>query len=263
MAAFDDWAEYYDLIHTGMPGDIEFYIEEATRTGGRVLELGVGTGRIALPAVVTGADVTGLDNSYTMLALCREKLRLTGAVRGTLSLVQADMASFGFNQTYSCIMMPYRAFMHLLTPEVQRRCLETVGAHLAEDGRLVMNTWCPKPSTIAKIRSPRLSGKLKFAGRYHLDEAGITVLHLHAAACDESDQLLVEQHVIHEVDKEGKIRRETILPLVRAWTTRREIECLFRLTGFEIEALYGDFFRAPFTDESTEMIYVLRKGRGI
>jgi len=263
MAAFDAWAEYYDLIHTGMPGDLEFYVDEATRARGGVLELGVGTGRVAIPAALAGADVTGLDNSYAMLALCREKLRLAAPVRGRLSLILAEMGSFSFNRTFSCIMMPYRAFMHLLAQEEQRRCLETVRAHLAEDGRVVMNTWDPKPSIVSKIGCGPLPGKLKFAGRYRLDDAGVTVLHFHAASCDEPNQLLIEQHVIHEVGRDGKITREAVLPLVRAWTTRREIEYLFRLCGLEIEALYGDFHRGPFTDESTEMIYVLKKVRSV
>ena len=261
MAAFDAWAEYYDLIHTGTAGDVEFYVDHAVRAGGDVLELGVGTGRIALPAVMAGANVTGVDNSYAMLVLCREKLRMAGRTSGRLKLVLADMSSFRFRRTFSCIMMPYRAFMHLLTPEEQRRCLDNVRAHLAYDGCFVMNTWAAKPSTIAKIQSARLAGKLKFAGRYRIEEAGITILHLHAASCDEIQQLLVEQHVIHEVDGHGKVVREAVLPLVRAWTTQREAENLFRLCRFEVEALYGDFSRGPFTDKSTEMIYVLRKGK--
>jgi SAM-dependent methyltransferase len=262
MAAFDVWAEYYDLIHTGMPGDVEFYVDHATRARGGVLELGVGTGRVAIPSVLAGADVTGLDNSYAMLVLCREKLRLAAPVRGNLSLVLGDMTSFRFNGTFSCIMMPYRTFMHLLTQEEQRRCLDTVRAHLAEDGRVVMNTWEPKPLTLSRIGCGPTSGKLKFAARYRLDDGALTVLHFHAASCDEPNQLLIEQHVIHEVGGDGKIMREAVLPLVRAWTTRREIEYLFRLCGLEVEALYGDFRRGPFTDESTEMIYVLRKVRG-
>ena len=155
MAAFDVWAEYYDLIHTGTPGDLEFYVDHAVRAGGDVLELGVGTGRIALPAVLAGANVTGIDNSYAMLVLCREKLREVGRTPGRLKLVLADMSSFRFRRKFSCIMMPYRTFMHLLTPDDQRRCLDRVWGHLVEGGLLVLNTWAAKPSnSTATWRTP-------------------------------------------------------------------------------------------------------------
>ncbi len=258
MAPFDVWAEYYDIIHTGTPGDVEFYVTEALDARGDVLELGVGTGRIALPAALAGVDITGVDNSKAMLVLCREKARLVGRTSGTLRLVLNDMSSFRFRRRFSRILMPYRTFMHLLTQDEQRRCLERIHAHLADDGRLLMNTWAAKPSAIARLLSHRTAGKLKPAGSHRVEE-DITLRHFNSVVCDEMRQLLIERHLLQELDNEGRVVQERMLPLVRAWTTRREIENMFRLCGFEVEALYGDFSRDRFTEDSTEMIYVLRK----
>jgi hypothetical protein len=157
--------------------------------------------------------------------------------------------------------MPYRTFMHLLMPEAQRRCLIAAHRHLADDGIRVLDLWVPTPSLLRALSNDPRAGKLKFAGRYKA--GGLTVLHYHAASCDEFRQLLIEQHVIQEVNEAGTIVREVTLPLVRAWVTRREMDNLVRLCGFQVNALYGDFQGGAFTAESTEQIYVLAQtGRG-
>ena len=78
MADFDVWAAYYDLVHKGLPGEAEFYLGQAVKRGGPVLEVGCGTGRIAISMAMSGLDVTGIDNSAGMLALCREKMAAVG-----------------------------------------------------------------------------------------------------------------------------------------------------------------------------------------
>jgi SAM-dependent methyltransferase len=261
MATYDAWAEYYDFIHTGAPGDVEFYAECAVKAGGDVLELGVGTGRIALPLVLSGVNVTGVDNSEGMLAICREKHEMLGSSKGKLRLVCSDMSHVRFRRKFPCVTMPYRTFMHLFTPAEQRVCLANVRARLADDGIFVMNTWAARPSVIAKLQNPRKAGKLKLASRYRFKDEGLTLLHFQSSECDEQRQLLTERHVLRELEDDGRVVQETELPLVRAWTTQREIENMFHLCGFEIAELYGDFMRGPFTTSSVEMIYVLRKTR--
>ena len=63
MAEFDAWARYYDLIHEGLPGEAEFFVGQAARLGGQTLELGCGTGRLAVAMAMSGADVVGLAAS--------------------------------------------------------------------------------------------------------------------------------------------------------------------------------------------------------
>ena len=87
MAEFDAWAEYYDIIHQGLSGEAEFYVGQAVRIGGRTLELGCGTGRIAIPMAMSGVAVTGLDRSDAMLAICREKLSAAGPLSGSPRLL--------------------------------------------------------------------------------------------------------------------------------------------------------------------------------
>ena len=143
MAVFDGWAEYYDLIHQGLPGEAEFYVGNAMRQGGRTLELGCGTGRLAIPMAMSGVDVVGLDNSKAMLDCCREKLAEIGDTPGRLDLVQGDMRAFAFAGCFELAVIAYRTFMHLLTNEERRACLSAVHRHLAAGGVLMMNYWSP------------------------------------------------------------------------------------------------------------------------
>ncbi len=256
-APYDPWADFYDAVHLGLPGEAEFYVGQAVRRGGAVLELGCGTGRIAIPMAMSGVDVTGLDNSKAMLAVCRRKLRAVGRVPGKLKLVHADMRDFDLGRRFDFIAMAYRTFMHLLTPPDQRRCLETVRRHLADDGRFILNCWAPRPSTLTPVRACS-AGLLQFAGRHPLDDEH-SLIHFCATICDEHRQILSEEHVIHVVDENGTVLRTETLPMERAWITPREMDNLVRLCGFDVEAVFGDFDCQPFDAASTEMIWVLRK----
>ncbi len=256
MAAFDAWAEYYDLIHQGLPGEAEFYIGQAVRRGGRVLELGCGTGRIAIPMAMSGLDVTGLDNSGPMLDMCRYKMSAIGPTRGTVTLVQDDMSDFELHDTFTTIAMAYRTFMHLLTPDQQRRSLRAVRRHLAPDGMFIMNTWRPNLATLIPPTRGKSPG-FREAGRY--DAGDVTVVHRVRTGIDEYRQLLIEDHQVSEIDGDGRVVREASLPMVRAWTTLRELKHLVELEGLRAEAVFGDFDANALSEQSTEMIWVLRR----
>lgn len=255
-AEYDAWAEYYDLTNTGLPGEAEFYVGHAVRGGGETLELGCGTGRIAIPMAMSGVHVTGLDNSKEMLRICRAKRRAVGKVPGKLTLVQADMRDFDLGRRFAFIAMAYRTFMHLLTPDEQRQCLRTVRRHLDDGGTFILNCWMPRPSLIATLAGPQ-GGYLRLVDRHTLPDDHF-LLHFCATYCEEFRQRICEEHVLHETDPRGKILRSERLSLERAWTTAREMGNLVRLCGFDVDAVFGDFDCNPIRSDSDEMIWVLK-----
>lgn len=258
MAEFDRWAEYYDFIHLGLTGETEFYVAEAVRCGGEVLELGCGTGRICIPMAMSGVRVTGLDLSEGMLAVCREKLAAVGPVPGKLTLVHGDMRDFNLGVSFSRVIAAYRTFMHLLTPDDQMRCLASVRRHLAPEGRFILNVWAAKPSAIAGRIGGNGTNAEQHIGDYTVPGEGTRLTHYHSAEYDEHLQIIQERHRIEEYDASGRLVGSEILPLRRAWLTPREMEHLVRRCGFEIEGLFGDFRGEPFNAQSTEMIWILR-----
>lgn len=256
---YDGWAEYYDIIHEGLPGEAEFYVELAVRTGGKALELGVGTGRIAIPMAMTGVDVVGLDNSMAMLRECSGKLRAVGETKGRLTLFQADMAAFELDARFSFIAMAYRTFMHLLTQEDQRRCLAAVRRHLCDGGVFALNTWVPKLRQIMFLSGLPSASARNLAGKHRVPGTDITIEHYHAASYNDFDQTLDEEHFVTEVADDGSILRETSLPFARAWTSPREMRNLIALCGFRARGVYGDFSLAPLDEDSSEMVWILEK----
>lgn len=255
---YDAWAPYYDLVHQGLAGEAEFYVLEAARTDGPVLELGCGTGRIAIAMAMTGVDVVGLDISPGMLAVCEEKLAEVGPVKGSLTLVQGDMRTFALDAGFSLIIMPYRSFMHLVEPADQEACLRRVHAHLKPGGRFVMNQWAAKPSAVMRAIQEAPRGGMMPVDCYDAGE-GYRVEHFHGACYDEFNQLIEEEHLLRERDSDDTVVHEERLRMVRTWATPREMRRLVTLCGFEIEYLFGGFGGEPFVPESTEMVWVLKR----
>jgi SAM-dependent methyltransferase len=241
-----------------LPGEAEFYVGQAIRCEGETLELGCGTGRIAIPMAMSGVHVTGLDNSQAMLERCRAKKRAVGPVPGKLKLVKADMRDFNLGKTFEFIAAPYRALMHLLTPEDQCACLECVHRHLADDGLFIFNCWNPLPSQVATMTGAQ-AGMLRYVGSHQRPGFSLSLRHFCAMMCDETHQVLSEQHIIHVVNPKGRVTRTEVLSLERAWLSPRETDNLVRLCGFEVEAVFGDFDCNPLGPTSAEMIWVLRK----
>jgi SAM-dependent methyltransferase len=257
MTEYEAWAPYYDMVHQGLPGEAEFYVGQAVRLGGATLELGAGTGRIALPMAMSGVEVTALDNSPAMLALCAEKRDAIGPVSGSITLVEADMRDFDLGRTFDFIAMPYRAFMHLLTPGDQRRCMRCIRRHLAPKGCFILNTWAARPSSIAALAHQQHAPAV--VGEYPLPDGGL-LRHYHEARYDEYHQWIRERHTMEELDPEGALRCREELPLVRSWVTAHEMDHLANLCGYKAEAVFGDFDCNAFGPHSIEMIWVLRAG---
>ncbi|HNZ16877.1 MAG: class I SAM-dependent methyltransferase [Candidatus Hydrogenedentes bacterium] len=252
---YELWADYYDIVHTGLPGEAEFYVGQAVRTRAETLELGCGTGRIAIPMAMSGVNVVGLDNSKAMLRQCREKKRRIGPTPGRLRLVEGDMSDFDLGQVFDLAVMPYRAFMHLLTPESRASCLACVYRHLRPGGLFILNVWVPRERDLAAHRA-RERGTIVFAGRYPLAGTQRELAHSVAAWCDEERQILEEQHQLQEVDRRGEVTYSAILPMQRAWLTPVQMRRLLETQHFAVDAVFGDFECAPYTAESTEMIWV-------
>src|SRR5207253_2377433 len=111
-------AALYDTISTGLEGDVSFYVDEARNSGAPVLELGCGTGRILIPIAETGIEIVGLDAAQSMLDIARRKVAaLPEETQRRIELTEGDMRHFDLGRRFSLVLIPYRAFLHLLTVE--------------------------------------------------------------------------------------------------------------------------------------------------
>ena len=125
------FVEAYDAIYDGtqpqFARDTAFYGRIAQEAGGPVLELGCGTGRIAIPLAEAGHSVTGVDVSEGMLTMARRKSAdLPAQLRDRLTWVRQDMSELNLGQRFGFVFVPARSFQHLLTVDLQRQTLAAI-----------------------------------------------------------------------------------------------------------------------------------------
>src|ERR671927_1370841 len=136
---YDAWADRYDDWSTALTGDEAFYAGLAREADGPLVELAVGTGRVAIPvAQATGRCVIGIDSSPAMLAQARVRAVEEGV---ELDLREGDMRELEIEEPAALIYSPGRSLLHLPTWADRRRCFERIAASLRPDGRFAWNAF--------------------------------------------------------------------------------------------------------------------------
>jgi len=253
-------AAFYDYYSTGLKGDVDFYVTEALVAGSPVLEIGCGTGRITLPIAEAGIRIIGLDRSPSMLEVARQKLSaLDPQVQERVELVLGDMRDFSFEERFKLIIIPYRAFLYMYTPEDQRQALTCIREHLAEGGRLIFNIFDPRLDIIAS-RFGSLGSALTMEQEFIHPVNGNRVVVWDTRQYDPEKQMLEQYFIFEEIDAEGVVVSKRYVPLSLRYIYRYEMQHLLELCGYQIDALYGDFDRSAF-HHGGEQIWVVRKRR--
>jgi SAM-dependent methyltransferase len=227
---YDAIAELYDPWSASVTEDVGFYLAEARRSGGPVVELGVGTGRIAIPLAADGIRVIGVDSSRGMLDVCARRAALAGV---EVDLRRGDLADPPVPGRVSLVIVPFRSYLHLHTDDERRRALAAAYALLEHGGRLVFDVFAPAADDIADTH-----------GRWLEREPGIW----ERADWDTRTRTLT-------LTVRGP-QGEATMSL--AWLDAEEWRGLLVDTGFEIEALYGWFDRTPY-DGGEDMVWIARR----
>ena len=232
---YDAIAEPYDPWSASVVEDVGFYLEEARRSGGPVVELGVGTGRIALPLAADGFRVIGVDSSRGMLDVCARRAALAGV---ELDLRVGDLREPPVRERVPLVICPFRSLLHMDTDDDRRRVLASVQKLLRPGGRFVFDVFTPGADDIAQTHD-----------RWLEREPGIFEL----ARWDEVARTLT----LTVRGPDG----ETTMAL--AWLSADEWRALLEGSGFEVEACYGWFDRKPFTggDDSVWIVRTTRSSR--
>ena len=222
-AIYDDWASH-------MTEDVPFYLELVREADGPVVELAVGNGRVAVPiAQATGKTIIGIDRSPAMLALAREKATEAGV---ELELHEGDMRDFALDEPAALVYCHFRAMLHRPTWSDKRRVFDRVAAALAPGGRFVWNSFVFNPGIAAANDGV---WDVQHGIRHRVDH--------------------------HPGDNRLDITLESGGSVSLWWVTKSEWEGLIDVAGLDVEALYGDFERAPFNEQSGEFVWVARKPR--
>jgi len=230
VSAYDAIARIYDPWSRTVVEDVPFYLEEATRSGGPVLELGVGSGRIAVPIAAAGIEIVGVDLSSGMLEVARERAELAGV---RLDLRQGDMRDPPVDGEFPLVLIPFRSLLHMETDADRRAALRAVRRHLTPSGRFVFDVFTPSTEDIEETH-----------GRWLEREAGIW----ERADWHEDTRTLILRARGGDAESEMSL----------AWLSVPEWRTLLRSEGFVVEKVYGWFDRQPWRG-GEDSIYVCRR----
>lgn len=233
-SSFDgDAAERHD--ERGDEGAAVAFLESLAGSG-PALELGIGTGRLALPLAARGVRVDGIDISPAMVERLRAK---PGAEQ--ISVEIGDFADVAVKGDYRLIFVVWNSMFNLLTQEAQVRCFENVAAHLTGDGSFVVEAFVP-------------TFLYRFANDRHVDAESIAVdeVQIGVLRHDPATQTLEQSHVF--LSRDG-VR---LNPVVQRYAWPSELDLMARLAGLRLEARWGGWNREPFDSSSEAHVSVYR-----
>jgi SAM-dependent methyltransferase len=233
LSSYDAIAELYDPWSASVVEDVAFYLEEARRTGGPVVELGVGTGRIAVPIAAEGIRVIGIDSSRGMLDVCARHAALAGV---EVDLRVGDLREPPVREQVPLVICPFRSLLHMHTDEDRLLVLRAAHDLLSPGGRFVFDVFAPDAEDIEQTH-----------GRWLEREAGI----FEQAVWDEAERTLT-------LTVRGD-ERETTMAL--AWLSPEEWRSLIERAGLEVDACYGWFDRTPYAGRE-DTVWVTRRPGG-
>jgi len=260
-ATDDLGTEVYDAVTdvlvegSSVDGDIAFYRATASRTGGPVLDVGCGTGRVSIPLAEDGHEVVGIDRSAPMLRQAEaRRSALLADVGRRLTFREADMTAFDLGREFALIVVPSRVFQFALTPAAQRSTLAAMSRHLVPHGELVLDLFDPR----LDLCLPNVEQPLSLdVVRHPVTGNDVRVERLERVN-DPLNQVFTELWETSELDATGRELRSIRESLSLRWTYRREMRHLLELAEFAIVAEYGDFKGSP-PAYGREQVWVLRR----
>jgi SAM-dependent methyltransferase len=220
----------YDAWSASVTEDVEFYVEEARAAGGPVVELAVGTGRIAIPVAKAGVHVIGVDASAGMLEVAREYAAAEAVV---LDLREGDLREPPVPERVPLVLIPFRSLLHMTTEADRLRALRAARELLRPGGRLVFDVFAPSPADVEDTH-----------GRWLEREPGI----FERADWDQDERTLTLS-----------VRRgEEASTMLLAWLSPAEWRLLLDRAGFDVEAQWGWFDRRPYAG-GEDVVFAARR----
>jgi SAM-dependent methyltransferase len=232
LSPYDAIARLYDPWSRSVTEDVDFYVAEARKAGGPVVELGVGTGRIAVPTALAGVQVIGVDSSHAMLDVCLRRAKAAGVAQ-LLDLRVGDLRRPPVTERVRLVTSPFRALLHLELEDDRLRALAAVRELLEPGGLFVFDVFAPSDEDVQETNA-----------RWLQREPGIW---------ERADWDLERRELALSVRGESG---ETTMVLW--WASPSEWRGLLEEAGFEVAACYGWFDMTPYAG-GEDTVWIARR----
>ena len=237
----------YDRRYRHRRADVDYYVGLAQRWGGPVLELGVGTARVARRIAECGHDVVGVDGMPAMLAQARTQLgKASRRVRERVQLVQHDLRQLNLDRQFPLVLAPFNVFMHLYTRADIENALASVRRHLAPNGCLAFDVSNPDPRMLARdptrvyrcrpVVQPRSGKRYLYREAFHYDGPS-QVLHISMIMENPTDETDVQMTALSQ---------RQFFPA--------ELEMLLQYNGFQLMVMHGGFCGEDLCGDSESLV---------
>lgn len=251
-------AHYYNLEYANYSADIEFYVQLARwldpDQSAALLEIGCGTGRVAIALAEAGFRITALDLSPGMLDLCMKQAQKRNVADKVLP-VCADVRKLEgmAPERYGLALCALNTFAYLTNTEDQLRALNAVRRLLIADGLLVLDLTPPLPDLLLPA-----NGETIHQGSFPDPHTG-DILHKFVAGTVEYSTQLHRVTILYDLEAADGTLRRTSQQISLRWTCRYEMELLLQAAGYTVENVYGDYDLEEYGEGSERMIFVARR----
>lgn len=244
---------FYDVVYDNLSGlerggkeRAEFYREEIEKSKGTILEAGVGTGMIFVPALRNGADIYGIDHSELMFKKLSSKLSKEEVGRISLQ----DVRNFNLDKKFRLIISPFRVFQHMVTIEDQFNALRQIHDHLEEGGQFIFDVFCPAVERLNNV----VEETLEFDSEY---EPGKRIQRYFSVKPDYINQVqnITFKYVWDENDQE--MSSEYSFPM--RYFFRFELIHLLTRANFKVKEIFGNYKRGLLSNDSKDFVVVCEK----
>ncbi len=242
-------ADLYEAEHRGWTDDLDLYRALAARAGGPVLELGCGSGRVAIALAEAGHELQGIDTSEAMLAIASRNL---GERRLPVTFTLGDMRRHSGHQVFGLVFCALDGLLHLQSADDVRDTVVAAHDALRPGGLLALDIVNPSPDLLA-MRDGVVRHQSTFAGP---GDAEIT--HFVSWDIDPDAHTIETAHFYDWLSEDGLVRRHTTRFRLR-YLERGEAEAVLAAAGFDSVELYGSAQLDPFESDSDRMVYVATK----
>ena len=245
---YDSFADLYDL-YASTDYDFDFFTKEIKQSGTPVLELTSGTGRLSIPLIEAGADLTCVDISQGMLDVLRKKLDKNNY---SANVICSDITDIELHAKFELAILPFQSFMELIGRKKQTKALAAIYQALKPNGRFICTMHNPS------IRRKSVDGSLRLVGNFSLNGGTLVV-----SGIEQGGFPVVARSQFYEYyDESGVLEWKRLLNMQFEFIERTDFEAMAKQQGFTIASLYGDYDRSVFDSaNSPVMIWELEKNQ--